>query len=60
MWIGLSSKIESDIFSTPLDPETNSGKIIAMVEDSLTSVNFDSSNLVKCAPLTDEKNYDIP
>ena len=52
MWVGLSAKKVDDVNKTiPLCNDTNSGKIIKLVEDKLTNIRFYKTNLVKCLPL---------
>ena len=46
MWVGLSAKRVND---------TNSGKIIELIEQELPNLKFYKTNLVKCLPL-DENN----
>jgi DNA polymerase len=56
MWVGLSAKKVDDVNETiPLCNDTNSGKIIEMIENKLSNIRFYKSNLVKCLPL-DENN----
>ncbi len=56
MWVGLSAKKVSDIKTAiPLQDDTNSGKVIKQIEESLKEYSFYKTNLVKCLPL-DEKN----
>ena len=56
MWVGLSSKRVDDLNkSIPLSNDTNSGKIIELIEQELPDLKFYKTNLVKCLPL-DENN----
>ena len=56
MWVGLSAKKVNDVNeSIPLCNDTNSGKIIELIENELPNLNFYKTNLVKCLPL-DESN----
>ena len=56
MWVGLSAKRFDDLNnSIPLSNDTNSGKIIELIENELTDLKFYKTNLVKCLPL-DENN----
>lgn len=61
MWIGLSAKKVSNLFEeTPLDSNTNTGKIIADVENKFENINFYKTNLVKCLPLDNNKKLRYP
>lgn len=52
IWVGLSAKKVRNIKKNfPLEDDTNSGKIIKEIEDSLPNVNYYKTNLVKCLPL---------
>ena len=56
MWVGLSAKRVDDLNnSIPLSNDTNSGKIIELIEHELPDLKFYKTNLVKCLPL-DENN----
>ena len=56
MWVGLSAKRVDDLNnSIPLCNDTNSGKIIELIEQKLQDLKFYKTNLVKCLPL-DENN----
>lgn len=56
MWVGLSAKRVDDLNnSIPLGNDTNSGKIIELIEHELPDLKFYKTNLVKCLPL-DENN----
>lgn len=56
MWVGLSAKRVADLNSSiPLNNDTNSGKIIELIEHELPDLKFYKTNLVKCLPL-DENN----
>lgn len=63
MWVGLSAKRVDDLNnSIPLSNDTNSGKIIELIEHELPDLKFYKTNLVKCLPL-DENNklrYQLP
>ncbi|MCX6075701.1 MAG: hypothetical protein NTW78_02295 [Campylobacterales bacterium] len=55
MWVGLSAKkVESLFDEIPLANNTNTGKIIADIEEGLDDILFYKTNIVKCLPL-DEK-----
>lgn len=61
MWVGLSAKKVSDInTSIPLQDDTNSGKIIKQIEDSLPNHTFYKTNLVKCLPLDKQNKIRYP
>lgn len=61
MWVGLSAKKVNDINNNyPLEEDTNSGKIIKEIEDSLPNVNYYKTNLVKCLPLDNEGKIRYP
>ncbi len=60
IWLGISSKIVTDKFNKPLDPHTMSGRLIEKIEKQLPSINFYSSNLVKCAPINDHGKLRYP
>lgn len=56
MWVGLSAKKVCDVNNCiPLCNDTNSGKIIELIEKELPGFSFYKTNLVKCLPL-DEYN----
>lgn len=56
MWVGLSAvkvnDVENDI---PLSSRTNSGKLIASIENTAGNIKFYKTNLVKCLPLKENK-----
>lgn len=56
-WVGLSSvKIKDNLFQEkPLSPKTNTGKLIAEIENNISSLNFYKTNIVKCLPLRNGK-----
>lgn len=56
-WVGLSAvKIEDNLFQEkPLSPKTNTGKLIAEIENNINSLNFYKTNIVKCLPLKNGK-----
>ena len=61
MWVGLSAKKVDDVNTTiPLCNDTNSGKIIELIENRLSNVKFYKSNLVKCLPLDDNNKLRYP
>ena len=56
MWVGLSAKKVLDVNTdTPLGDNTNSGKLIKLIEEELTDLTFYKTNLVKCLPLDNNK-----
>ena len=60
IWLGISGKSTSSQFQKPLDPNTISGQIIEQIEKQLPSINFYSSNLVKCAPINNNGKLRYP
>ena len=61
MWVGLSAKKVDDVDKTiPLCSDTNSGKIIEMIEERLPKINFYKTNLVKCLPLDSNNKLRYP
>jgi len=56
-WVGLSAVIFSDDQeSLPLSPSTPSGRLIQSIEQGFTGkMQFYKTNLVKCAPVKDDK-----
>lgn len=61
MWVGLSAKKVSDInTSIPLQDDTNSGKIIKQIEESLPNYTFYKTNLTKCLPLDNQNKIRYP
>ena len=61
MWVGLSSKksinVKEDI---PLNSNTNTGKIIELIENKLPNFSFYKTNIVKCLPLDKNKKLRYP
>lgn len=56
MWVGLSAvRVDSVKKDTPLSINTNSGKLIAEIENKARGVNYYKTNLVKCLPIEDQK-----
>ncbi|MBR1926099.1 MAG: uracil-DNA glycosylase family protein [Clostridia bacterium] len=52
MWVGLSAKQVVNVDkSIPLENNTNSGKILEIIEKRLPHLKFYKTNLVKCLPL---------
>ena len=61
MIIGISSKKNSGTKTfSPLDISTNSGKFILQLEKSLKDKTFYKTNLIKCAPLSDDGKIRYP
>ena len=61
MWVGLSAKkVDNISTSIPLDNDTNSGKIIELIEDKLPQMRFYKTNLVKCLPLDKNNKLRYP
>ncbi|MEG0361770.1 MAG: uracil-DNA glycosylase family protein [Longicatena sp.] len=61
MWIGLSAKKVEDVeCSYPLSNDTNTGEIIAQIEEKIESRLFYKTNLVKCLPLGDNNKIRYP
>lgn len=56
-WVGLSAKKIKSYQETPLSSETNTGMLIHKIEKLCENVSFYKTNLVKCLPLTEQKNY---
>ena len=59
MWVGLSAKKILNN-SIPLDNNTNSGKIIELIENKIEGLKFYKTNLVKCLPLDDNNKLRYP
>lgn len=61
MWVGLSAKkVESLFDETPLDANTNTGKIVADIESKFDDLSFYKTNIVKCLPLDDKNKLRYP
>ena len=61
MWVGLSAKRVDDLNnSIPLSNDTNSGKIIELIEHELPDLKFYKTNLVKCLPLDENSKLRYP
>jgi DNA polymerase len=55
-WVGLSAvKVDNVENETPLSINTNSGKLIAEIENNNNHLKFYKTNLVKCLPLDKDK-----
>lgn len=66
MFVGISAKIKETEDEIPLSENTNSGKLIKMIEERLLEENHNiscyRSNMVKCVPLNEKgkiRNPDI-
>lgn len=60
IWVGLSAKkiiYENDI---PLSPNTNTGKLIQLIENTCNNVITYKTNLVKCLPLNERGKLRYP
>jgi len=56
IWVGLSAvKVDNANQATPLSRYTRSGELISQIEDSINSLEFYKTNLVKCLPLEKSK-----
>ena len=61
MWVGLSAKKVTDVEKCiPLENNTNSGKIIEIIEKRMPELIFYKTNLVKCLPLDKNKKLRYP
>ena len=61
MWVGISAKkVENIDINYPLKNDTNSGKIIEMIEKQNNHLTFYKSNLVKCLPLDENGKIRYP
>lgn len=59
-WVGLSAKKITSEEERPLSEQTNTGKLIQKIEEMCNEVSTYKTNLVKCLPLTDNRNCVIP
>ena len=61
MWVGLSAKKVDDVhIDIPLAADTNSGKIIAEIENNCSFYKFYKTNLVKCLPVDENDKLRYP
>jgi DNA polymerase len=61
MWVGLSAKkVESLFDEIPLANNTNTGKIVADIENDLKDISFYKTNIVKCLPLNEKNKLRYP
>ena len=64
MFVGISAKIKEKEDEMPLSENTNSGKLIKMIEERLLEENSNiscyRSNMVKCVPLDKEGKIRYP
>lgn len=61
MWVGLSAKKVNNLEKGyPLSEDTNSGKIINEIENTLPNIKFYKTNLVKCLPLDNNEKIRYP
>ncbi len=60
-WVGLSAKKVQDINDDiPLGPNTNTGKILHLIESEFENRTFYKTNLVKCLPLNEKMKLRYP
>ena len=59
-WVGLSAKKSTHDNERPLSSTTNSGKIIAQVEERCTGIPMYKTNIVKCLPLDNRYKLRYP
>ena len=64
MFLGISAKIKEKEDEMPLSENTNSGKLIKMIEERLLEENNNllcyRSNMVKCVPLNEDGKIRYP
>ena len=64
MFVGISAKMKETEDEMPLSENTNSGKLIKMIEERLLEENNNllcyRSNMVKCVPLNEEGKIRYP
>ena len=64
MFVGISAKMKETEDEIPLSENTNSGKLIKMIEERLLEENINilcyRSNMVKCVPLDKEGKIRYP
>lgn len=59
-WVGLSAKLVTCENERPLSPATNSGSLLSQVENECVGMSAYRTNLVKCAPLTEQGKLRYP
>jgi len=59
-WVGLSAKKIKSADERPLSSITNSGRVIACVEEQVAEVSMYKTNLVKCLPLDERGKLRYP
>jgi len=59
-WVGVSAVKANDNDTTPLSPTTNSGKLLCQIEDSVSSLEFYKTNIVKCLPVDANQKIRYP
>jgi DNA polymerase len=61
MWVGLSAKkMPTDKYFTPLHIGTNTGKLVAEIENGCPEINFHKTNLVNFPPLDSKGKLRYP
>ena len=64
MFVGISAKMKETEDEMPLSENTNSGKLIKMIEERLVEKNYNiscyRSNMVKCVPLNEKGKIRYP
>lgn len=59
-WVGLSAKLSKFDDEIPLSYNTNTGKLIKKIEDSLHDIPTYKTNIVKCVPLNNKNKLRYP
>ena len=59
-WVGLSAKLSNTVKARPLDSSTKSGSLLDECEKSFDHIKMYRTNLVKCAPLTEQGKLRYP
>lgn len=62
IWVGLSAKKKKTDEEIPLSPDTNSGELIQLIEQTYTDSKLKTykTNLVKCLPLNSQNKLRYP